>query len=38
MSALIELDHVSKIYAAGETEVRALDDVSLAIPPVGSLR
>ena len=32
MTALIELDHVSKSYASGETEVRALDDVSLAIP------
>jgi putative ABC transport system ATP-binding protein len=32
VSALIELDHVSKIYEAGETQVRALDDVSLAIP------
>ncbi|MFT3698645.1 MAG: ABC transporter ATP-binding protein [Kofleriaceae bacterium] len=31
MSALIELEHVSKIYASGETEVRALDDVSLEI-------
>src|SRR5690349_5552295 len=31
MSALIELEHVSKIYASGEMEVRALDDVSLAI-------
>jgi putative ABC transport system ATP-binding protein len=32
VSALIELDHVSKIYSAGNTEVRALDDISLAIP------
>lgn len=32
MSALIELDHVSKSYSSGDTEVRALDDVSLAIP------
>ncbi len=32
MTALIELDHVSKIYASGDTEVRALDDVSLTIP------
>jgi len=32
MSALIELEHVSKVYVAGETEVRALDDVTLAIP------
>jgi putative ABC transport system ATP-binding protein len=32
MTALIELEHVSKIYAAGETELRALDDVSVAIP------
>jgi putative ABC transport system ATP-binding protein len=31
MSALIELEHVSKIYSAGDTEVRALDDVSLEI-------
>jgi ABC-type lipoprotein export system ATPase subunit len=29
---LIELEHVSKIYTAGDTEVRALDDVSLAVP------
>jgi putative ABC transport system ATP-binding protein len=28
---LIELSHVSKVYASGETEVRALDDVSLTI-------
>jgi putative ABC transport system ATP-binding protein len=28
---LIRFDHVSKIYGKGETEVRALDDVSLAI-------
>jgi putative ABC transport system ATP-binding protein len=32
VTALIELDHVSKIYASGDTEVRALDDVSLTIP------
>ena len=32
MTALIELDHVSKSYSSGDTEVRALDDVSLAIP------
>ncbi|HUJ61303.1 MAG TPA: ABC transporter ATP-binding protein [Kofleriaceae bacterium] len=32
MSALIELEHVSKVYVSGETEVRALDDVSLAVP------
>ncbi|HTR50418.1 MAG TPA: ABC transporter ATP-binding protein [Kofleriaceae bacterium] len=32
MTALIELEHVSKIYAAGDAEVRALDDVSLTIP------
>ena len=33
MSALIELEHVSKIYALGDeaVEVRALDDVSLQI-------
>jgi len=30
-SPLIRFDHVSKIYGKGETEVRALDDVSLAI-------
>jgi len=28
---LIRFDHVSKIYGKGETEVRALDDVSLSI-------
>jgi len=32
VSALIELEHVSKVYVSGETEVRALDDVSLAVP------
>jgi len=32
VSNLIELEHVSKIYTAGETLVRALDDVSLEIP------
>ena len=32
MTPLIELDHVSKIYRMGEVDVRALDDVSLAIP------
>ncbi len=32
MTALVELDHVSKIYASGDVEVRALDDVSLTIP------
>ncbi len=31
MSALIELEHVSKVYASGDAEVRALDGVSLAI-------
>ena len=28
---LIEIHHIDKIYATGETEVRALDDVSLTI-------
>ncbi len=32
MTALIELDHVSKVYTSGDSELRALDDVSLAIP------
>ena len=32
MTALIELDHVVKIYALGEVEVVGLDDISLAIP------
>jgi len=31
MTALIELEHVSKIYAAGDAELCALDDVSLQI-------
>jgi putative ABC transport system ATP-binding protein len=31
--AIIRLDHVSRIYQVGESEVRALDDVSLAIAP-----
>ncbi|HET9625401.1 MAG TPA: ABC transporter ATP-binding protein [Kofleriaceae bacterium] len=31
MSALIELAHISKIYAAGDGELRALDDVSLEV-------
>jgi putative ABC transport system ATP-binding protein len=31
--AIIRLDHVSRVYQVGESEVRALDDVSLAIPP-----
>jgi putative ABC transport system ATP-binding protein len=31
MSALVELEHISKIYNAGDTEVRALDDVTLQI-------
>ena len=30
--AIIRLDHVSRVYQVGESEVRALDDVSLAIP------
>ena len=29
--AVIRLDHVSRVYQVGESEVRALDDVSLAI-------
>jgi len=32
MSDLIELEHISRIYQAGDTEVRALDDVTLSIP------
>jgi len=32
-TALIRLDHVSRVYRVGESEVRALDDVSLAIAP-----
>jgi len=32
VTALIELDHVVKIYALGEVEVVGLDDISLAIP------
>jgi putative ABC transport system ATP-binding protein len=31
VSALIELEHVSKIYSTGDTLLRALDDVSLEI-------
>ena len=31
--AIIRLDHVSRVYQVGESVVRALDDVSLAIPP-----
>jgi putative ABC transport system ATP-binding protein len=31
--AIIRLDHVSRVYQVGESEVRALDDVSLAIAP-----
>jgi putative ABC transport system ATP-binding protein len=30
--AIIRLDHVSRVYQVGESEVRALDDVSLALP------
>lgn len=32
MSGLVELEHISKVYKTGETELRALDDVSLVIP------
>ena len=32
MTALIQLEHVTKIYQMGETELRALDDISLEIP------
>jgi putative ABC transport system ATP-binding protein len=32
MAALIELDHVGKIYRMGDVEVVALDAVSLAVP------
>jgi putative ABC transport system ATP-binding protein len=31
--AIIRLDHVSRVYQMGESEVKALDDVSLAIAP-----
>jgi putative ABC transport system ATP-binding protein len=31
--AVIRLDHVSRVYQVGESEVRALDDVSLTIAP-----
>jgi putative ABC transport system ATP-binding protein len=31
VSALIELEHVSKVYTTGETILRALDDVSLHV-------
>ena len=31
--AIIRLDHVSRVYRMGESEVKALDDVSLAIAP-----
>ncbi len=30
---IIRLDHVSRVYRVGESEVRALDDVSLTIAP-----
>ena len=30
---IVQLDRVSKIYGSGNTEVRALDDISLAIQP-----
>jgi putative ABC transport system ATP-binding protein len=30
--AIIRLDHVSRVYQVGESEVRALDDVSMTIP------
>jgi putative ABC transport system ATP-binding protein len=33
MSDIILLDHVSRVYHVGESEVRALDDVSLRIGP-----
>jgi putative ABC transport system ATP-binding protein len=32
VTPLIELEHVFKIYTTGDTELRALDDVSLVIP------
>jgi putative ABC transport system ATP-binding protein len=32
VSALIELERIEKVYRMGDVEVRALDDVSLAIP------
>ena len=31
--AIIRLDHVSRVYQVGESEVRALNDVSLSIAP-----
>jgi putative ABC transport system ATP-binding protein len=31
--AIIRLDHVSRVYQVGESEVRALDDVSMAVAP-----
>ena len=31
MAAMVELDDVGKVYGAGETEVRALDGVTLAV-------
>src|SRR5689334_18325115 len=30
---LIQLDHITKVYRLGETTLRAVDDVSLAIAP-----
>ena len=33
MDAIVSIRHLSKIYGGGETEVRALDDVSLDISP-----
>ncbi len=30
--SLIQLDQISRVYVSGETEVRALDDVTLSIP------
>ena len=32
-AAIVELEGVSKVYAMGEVEVRALSGVSLALPP-----
>jgi macrolide transport system ATP-binding/permease protein len=33
MEPLLRLEHVSRVYRSGETELRALDDVSLSIWP-----
>ena len=33
MTAIVELSAISKVYGAGDAEVRALDDVDLVIDP-----